>query len=200
MTAIKKLFTDYTEVTTNGFTDQVPVFQTDNKKTTLQKIYNLFKLSFDNVYTTASAVSTQITSALSTYATQTFTIDAANESLDNANQYTNNALILKQDKQSIEVFNIDARTEESFINVSSCLLSITKIPAGTGNKTITIKVDEGALTVNDIISTSLIYGGFDVNLRSWAIVDVGGGILLKLYINVHSSPTEPVLIAINKIN
>lgn len=200
MTATKKQFTDYTEVTNNEFTDQVPVLQTVNKVTTLQKVYNLFKKSFDNVYTTTSAVANQISSALTNYATQTFAIDAANESLDNAKQYTNDAVVLKQDKQSIDVFDIDASSGASAINVSSCILSITNIPSGTGNKTITIKVAEFALTVKDIISTSLIYGGFDVNLRSWAIFDVGGDIFLRLYINVHSSPTEPVLIAINKIN
>lgn len=183
MTATKKLFTDYTEVTTNEFTDQVPVLQTGNEKTTLQKIYNLFKTAFDNVY-----------------ATQSFATNAANDAENNAKQYTNDAVVLKQDKQSIEVFNIDASSGASAINVSSCVLSITNIPSGTGNKRITIKINDGALSLRDVISTSLIYDGFDVNLRSWAIVDVGGDILLKLYINVHSSPTEPVLIAINKIN
>ena len=195
--AENKTILELNELTANASGDVFVVVQNGvTQKTTLSKI----KTFFDAIYTTTSAVATQISSALTSYATQTFAIDAANESLDNAKQYTNDAVILKQDKQSIEVFNINASSGASAINVSSCILSITNIPSGTGNKTITIKVNDGALSLGDIISTSLIYDGFDVNLRSWAIVDVGGGILLKLYINVHSSPTEPVLIAINKMN
>ena len=195
--AENKTILELNEVTANASGDTFVVVQGGvTQKTTLSKI----KTFFDSIYTTTSAVATQISSALSGYATQTFATDAANESLGNAKQYTDDAVMLKQDKQSIKVFDIDASSGASVINVSSCVLSITNIPAGTGNKTITIKVDEGALTVNDIISTSLIYRGFDVNLRSWAIFDVGGDIFLRLYINVHSSPTEPILIAINKIN
>lgn len=167
MTATKKLFTDYTEVTTNEFTDQVPVLQSGNKKTTLQKIYNLFKTAFDEVY-----------------ATETFATSAANTRIP---------------KQSIAQVEINA-SEISDLSVSSCILSISNIPSGTGNKTITIRVLDEALTTEDVISTSVIYRGFDVNLRSWVLRDVGGEIILELFINVHSSPTEPVLIAINKIN
>lgn len=195
--AENKTILELNEVTANASGDTFVVVQGGvTQKTTLSKI----KTFFDTIYTTTSAVATQISSALTNYATQTFATNAANEAQSNANQYTNDAVALKQNKQSIEIFDIDASVSTSTINISSCILSVTNIPSGTGNKTITIKVDDGALSLGDVISTSLIYHGFDVNLRSWAIVDVGGGILLKLYINVHSSPTEPVLIAINKMN
>lgn len=120
-----------------------------------------------------------------------------------ANYYTktqtDNLLATKIDKQSTETVAIDA-TETSDLSVSNCVLSISNIPSGTGNKTISIRVLEDALTTEDIISTSLIYRGFDVNLRSWVIREAGGETLLELFINVHSNPTEPILIAINKIN
>jgi hypothetical protein len=120
-----------------------------------------------------------------------------------ANYYTktqtDNLLATKIGKQSTETVAIDA-TETSDLSVSNCVLSISNIPSGTGNKTISIRVLDDALTIEDIISTSLIYRGFDVNLRSWVIREAAGETLLELFINVHSSPTEPILIAINKIN
>ena len=199
MTATKKLFTDYTEVTTNVFTDQVPVLQSGNKKTTLQKIYNLFKLSFDNVYTTASAVSTQITSALSTYATQTFATNAATTALSNANTYTNEQVALRQLKQSTSTVDINASGVDE-LGVYNCILSITNIPGSSGNKEIKMRLDANVFDGNEIMLCNVIYKGFDVNLRSWAIYFDAGSLFLSLFINVHSRPTEPVLIAINKIN
>jgi len=168
MTIEKKKLYSYTEVTTSALADKIPTLQGGvNKVTTLQKIYNLFKISFDNVY-----------------ATQTFATNAAN------------TRVLKQ---STEIVPIDG-TETNDLSMGNCILSISNIPSGTGNKTITIRVTEDALTIEDIISTSLIYRGFDVNLRSWVIREAGGETLLELFINVHSSPTEPILIAINKVN
>jgi hypothetical protein len=73
MTIIKKkLYEDFDQVAANQLTDEVPVKQTTNKVTTLQKIYNLFKTSFDAVYTTTAAVAAQITTALSPYATTAY--------------------------------------------------------------------------------------------------------------------------------
>lgn len=120
-----------------------------------------------------------------------------------ANYYTKSQtdtlLDTKITKQSTEQVAIDA-TETSDLSVNNCILAISNIPSGTGNKTITIRVLEDALTIEDIIAVSVIYRGFDVNLRSWVIREAAGETLLELFINVHSSPTEPVLIAINKIN
>lgn len=114
-------------------------------------------------------------------------------------QQTDGLVSVKLDKQLIDTVDIDASVTTNLDN-SNCILSITNISSGTGNKTIRMKVLNEVLTDKDIISTSLIYNGFDVNLRSWVIRESGGDTLLELFINVHSSPTEPVLIAINKIN
>lgn len=180
--AENKTILELNEVTANASGDTFVVVQGGvTQKTTLSKI----KTFFDAIYTTSSAVATQISSALTNYATQTFATNAAN------------TRILKQSTEEIAV---DASVSTNEISVSSCVLSISNIPSGTGNKTITIKVLDEALVVGDVISTSLIYRGFDVNLRSWVLRDVGGETVLELFINVHSSPTEPVLIAINKIN
>lgn len=189
MTIEKKKLYSYTEVTTSALADKIPTLQGGvNKVTTLQKIYNLFKNSFDSVYTTTSAVATQISNALTGYATQTFATSAANTAAS--------ARILKQD---IQIFDIDA----SGINelpLASCVLSITNITGGTGNKEIKIGLDSGVWANGDIVSLIVLYKGFDVNLRSSSIYEELGVLYLSLYINVHSSPTEPVLIAINKIN
>lgn len=180
--AENKTILELNEVTANASGDTFVVVQGGvTQKTTLSKI----KAFFDSIYTTTSAVATQISSALTNYATQTFATNAAN------------TRILKQ---STEEIAIDASVSTNEISVSNCVLSVSNIPSGTGNKTITIKVLDEALVVGDVISTSLIYRGFDVNLRSWVIREAAGETLLELFINVHSSPTEPILIAINKIN
>ena len=201
MTIEKKKLYGFDEVTTSGLTDKLPTLQGGtNKVTTLQKVYNLFKTLFDSVYTTTSAVATQISNALTNYATQTFASNVATEAYNDSILYTNQAVETRQEKQSIKEVPIDASSRTNEINVGNCVLSITNIPGGTGNKTITVKIVDGALSVGDVISTSLMYRGFDVNLRSWILRDVGGEVILEFFINVHSSPTEPVLIAINKIN
>ena len=183
MTATKKLYSDYEAVESNELTDEVPILQTINKVTTLQKIYNLFKTSFDSVYTTASAVASQISNALIDYATQSF---------------VNSGLSTKQNKQSIEIVEVDA-SGLAEIETSNCILSIINIPGGAGNKTISIDCT-GVLEPTDTIIPQVIYRGFDVNLRSYVIRSLGGSISLELFINVHSSPTGPVLISINKTN
>lgn len=183
MTATKKLYSDYEEVESNQLTDKVPVLQVTNKVTTLQKVYNLFKNSFDSVYTTSSAVANQINSALSGYATQL---------------YVNNGLATKQVKQSVEVVEIDGSIT-STLEISNCILSISNIPSGSGNRTITIDCSD-VLTAEDTLSLQVIYRGHDVNLRSYVIRTVGETVVLELFINIHSTPTEPVLISINKTN
>lgn len=195
--AENKTILELNEVTANASGDTFVVVQGGvTQKTTLSKI----KIFFDAIYTTTSAVASQISSALALYATQTFATTAANTAQSNANAYTNLEVGKKISKQSIVKVGIDASSLVASIGVNNCVLSITNIPGGTGNKTISIEITEGALTIDDIIATSIIYNGFDVNLRSWAIVDELGTLYLRLFINVHSSPTEPLLIAINKIN
>lgn len=186
MTIEKKKLYSYTEVTTSGLADKIPTLQGGvNKATTLQKIYNLFKNSFDSVYTTASAVATQISTALSGYATTTVLVSG---------------LSTKQDIQNIDQVPIDA-SANTVLSSTNCILSISNIPVGTGNKEIKMRLNPLFWEGIEFISCTLNYKGFDVNLRSWAIYDDGtGNLFLSLYINVHSNPTEPVLIAINKIN
>lgn len=80
--ANKKLYS-YDEVSTSGLTDKVPTLQSAaNKVTTLQKIYNLFKTSFDTVYTTTAAVATQITTALGPYATTDYVDDLVQQATE----------------------------------------------------------------------------------------------------------------------
>lgn len=158
MAASKKLYSGYTEVTNNQLTDQVPILQNGNKKTTLQKVYSLFKTSFDEVYATAASVDE------------------------------------KQDKQSTSVIGINAQGGSTLVS-ANCILSISNIPSGTGNKQITINTG-GFLNDGDFLQLTVKYNGFDVNLRSYTIENG----TLKLFINVHSSPTEPVIISMNKIN
>lgn len=208
--AENKTILDLNEVTANASGDTFVVVQNGvTQKTTLSKI----KTFFDAIYTTTSAVATQISSALanyvtnttfnntlSSYATQTFANNAANTAQSNANSYTDQEVATRIEKQSTTKIGIDASSLDASIGVSNCVLSITNIPSGTGNKTISIKINEGAFTEDDIITTSVLYNGFDINLRSWVLIDEVGTLYLRLFINVHSSPTEPILIAINKIN
>lgn len=157
--ANKKLFTDYTEVTANQLTDQVPVLQSGNKKTTLQKVYNLFKAGFDLVYATIAQVNA------------------------------------KMDKQDLTIININASIT-SPCGISSGVFSITNITGGSGEKHIRINC-ENVLSQNDFLLLTVKYDGTDIDLRSYAISNAG---ILSLWINVHSNPTEPVLISFKKIN
>lgn len=183
--AENKTILELNEVTANASGDTFVVVQGGvTQKTTLSKI----KTFFDAIYTTTSAVASQISSALTNYATQTFATQAANTAAET-----------RIPKQGVDVVAINASTTSS-LNNNNCILSITNIPSGSGNKKITMRVIDDVLTIDDIISTSLIYDGFDVNLRSWAITIENDLTYLELFINIHSSPTEPVLIAINKIN
>ena len=121
MTIEKKKLYSYTGVTTSELADKIPTLQGGvNKVTTLQKIYNLFKNSFDSVYTTANAVATQISNALNGYATEGF---------------VNSGLSTKLDLQSSEIVNIDV-SANPLLSLTNCILSITDI--GTGNKEVKI--------------------------------------------------------------
>lgn len=194
--AENKTILELNEVTANASGDVFVVVQNGvTQKTTLSKI----KTFFDAIYTTSSAVASQISSALTNYATQTFANNAANTAQSNANTYTNQQVALRQLKQSTSTVDINASGVDE-LGVYNCILSITNIPGSSGNKEIKMRLDANVFDGNEIMLCNVIYKGFDVNLRSWAIYLDGGSLFLSLYINAHSSPTEPVLIAINKIN
>ena len=200
MTIEKKKLYSYTEVTTSELADKVPTLQGGvNKVTTLQKIYNLFKNSFDSVYTTTSAVATQISNALSGYATQNYANTAANNALTNANSYTTNVsqtLIHKQNKD----FTIDIYADAvSHLITSNCILAIRDFP-GTGDIRVRIKIEDGVLVFGDVIMTSLSHNDFNANLMAWHIADNFGVLYLDLYFNVVSVPSQPIFLYINKIN
>ncbi len=193
--AENKTILELNEVTANASGDVFPLVQSGvTQKTTLSKI----KTFFDSIYTTTSAVATQISNALSSYATQTYANSAASTAQSNAiasaNGYTDTQVATKQPKQSTDVVSINAQGSPSLTS-ANCILSIFNIPSGTGNKQITINA-AGYLTDGDFVQLAVKYKGFDVNLRSYNIE--GGS--LHIYLNVHSSPTEPVIISMNKIN
>jgi hypothetical protein len=100
----------------------------------------------------------------------------------------------KTNKQDLTIVNIDAQGS-STLTSNNCVLSITNFPGGTGNRTIQINCDS-VLSNGDFLEYSVKYKGFDVNFRSYHIE---GGKLF-LYLNLHSNPSEPVLIAIKKSN
>ena len=187
MTIEKKKLYSYTGVTTSELADKIPTLQGGvNKVTTLQKIYNLFKNSFDSVYTTANAVATQISNALNGYATEGF---------------VNSGLSTKLDLQSSEIVNIDANVSANpLLSLTNCILSITDIPSGTGNKEVKIILSDLVYEGLELLTLNVIYKGFNVELKSYSIY-VGTDILyLSIYLNVHANVTEPVLISLNKIN
>lgn len=119
-----------------------------------------------------------------------------------ANYYTkpeaDALLATKQDKQSIEQVEIDAQ-EVSALTSDNCILAISNFASGSGNATITIDCSD-VLTAEDTLSLQVIYRGHDVNLRSYFIRQVGEGVELELFVNLHSNPTEPVLISLQKTN
>ena len=171
-----KKISELSLVTSNASGDIFPLVQNGvTQRTTLSKISTYL----GTIFTTTSAVASQITAALVPYATTA--------SLDT-----------KQGKQSIEEINIDASTI-STLDFNNCILSITNLP-NNGNKEIKIRIDSEALVVSDTLNVSLIYKGFDINLRSYAIYEETGTAYLSIYVNVNSNPTEPVLISINKSN
>lgn len=193
--AENKTILELNEVTANASGDVFPLVQSGvTQKTTLSKI----KTFFDSIYTTTSAVATQISNALSSYATQTYANSAASTAQSNAiasaNGYTDTEVATKQPKQATNVVSINAQGSPALTS-TNCILSIFNIPGGTGNKQITINA-AGYLTDGDFVQLTVKYKGFDVNLRSYNIE--GGS--LHIYLNVHSSPTEPVIISMNKIN
>ena len=141
------------------------------RSTAWQNIYNLFKQGYDTLYAT--------TAQLANYITVT---------------QLNAGLATKQDKQSLTIVNINAQGL-SALTSANCILSITNISSGTGNKQINID-GNGFIQDNDFLELTVKYKGFDVNLRSYSI-ESG---ILQLFLNVHSNPTEPVIISMNKIN
>lgn len=185
MTIEKKKLYSYTEVTTSGLADKVPTLQGGvNKVTTLQKIYNLLKNSFDSVYTTASAVASQISNALNGYATEGF---------------VNLGLSTKLDLQSGVIVNIDA-SANTLLHLTNCILSVTNIPSGTGNKEVKIKLSDPPYEGLELLTLNVIYKGFDVELKSYSIYFDPYILYLSIYLNVHANVTEPVLISLKKIN
>ena len=185
MTIEKKKLYSYTEVTTSELADKVPTLQGGvNKVTTLQKIYNLLKNSFDSVYTTASAVASQISNALNGYATEGFVYSI---------------LSTKLDLQSAEIANIDA-SANTLLSLTNCILSVTNIPSGTGNKEVKMRLNESEYEGLEILMLNVIYKGFDVELKSYSIYVDSDILYLSIYLNVHANVTEPVLISLNKIN
>jgi len=170
-------------VTSNASGDMFPLVQSGvTMRTTLSKI----SAYLGGIFTTPSAVSSQITTALGPYAT---TLDL------------NTGLGKKQDKQQLDEVSVNADTVTT-LNSSNCILSVTNLP-NNGNKEIKMRLSDGLFESSDTISISLIYKGFDINLRSYAIYEEDDGIsisYLSIYVNVHSDPTEPVLISINKSN
>ena len=181
--AENKTILELNEVTANASGDVFPLVQGGvTQKTTLSKI----KTFFDSIYTTTSAVASQISAALTGYATTT---------------QLNAGLASKQNKQSLTVTNINADPNQptSTLTSENCILSITNIPSGTGNKTITIECS-GVLLPEDLLSFTVKYAGYSVNLRSYSIIGDENICFLSLYLNIHSNPTEPVIISMNKIN
>lgn len=66
------------QTVTPALTDKAVIIQAGKVKTSLYSaIYNLFKTGYDSVYTTASAVTLQISNALIGYATETYANNAA---------------------------------------------------------------------------------------------------------------------------
>ena len=171
MTIEKKKLYSYTEVTTSELADKVPTLQGGvNKVTTLQKIYNIFKNSFDSVYTTES------------FATNAAAAAAANR-------------IQAQGMGSIDVY----ADVVSQLTSSNCILLIRDFP-GTGNKRVRMKIEDEVLNLGDVIMTSLSHNDFDVNLMAWNITEDLGIMYLELYFNVILVPSQPILLYINKIN
>lgn len=167
-------------VTSNASGDMFPLVQGGvTMRTTLSKI----SAYLGNIFTTTSAVASQISAALIPYAT---------------NSDLNAGLETKQNKQQLDEVNIDAGTVTT-LNSSNCILSITNLP-NNGNKEIKMRLASGLFEMTDVLDVMLIYKGFDINLRSYALYEEAGTQYLSIYVNVHSDPTEPVLISINKCN
>ena len=173
MTIEKKKLYSYTEVTTSELADKVPTLQGGvNKVTTLQKIYNLFKNSFDSVYTTESFATNAAAAAAAT----------------------------RIPKQSTGLVDVDASAGFMELSLTNCILSITDIPSGTGNKEVKIRLSDLVYDGLELLTLNVIYKGFDVELKSYSIYVDTDILYLSIYLNVHANVTEPVLISLNKIN
>lgn len=85
------------ETITPALTDKAVTIQAGKVKTSLYSaIYDLFKTGYDSVYTTASAVTLQISNALIGYATEDFADIAAAGAEAAANSYTDGVAATKQ--------------------------------------------------------------------------------------------------------
>ena len=110
-----KKISELSLVTSNASGDIFPLVQNGvTQRTTLSKISTYL----GTIFTTTSAVASQITAALVPYATTA-------------------SLVTKQGKQSIVEINIDASTT-STLDFNNCILSITNLP-NNGNKEIKIR-------------------------------------------------------------
>lgn len=176
---------------TTSLTDKA-LFIINNKvrSTVWSNIYNLFKQGYDTLYAT--------TAQLANYATQTYANNAASTAQSNAitsaNGYTDTQVATKQTKQSTNIISINAQGSSTLVS-ANCILSIFNIPGGTGNKQITINTG-GFINDGDFLQFTVKYNGFDINLRSY-FIESG---TLKLFINVHNTPAEPIIISMNKTN
>lgn len=167
-------------VSSNASGDMFAVVQSGvTKRTTISKIVTYL----EDVFATISSVTSQISEALTNYAT----ISDLTSGLET-----------KQNKQEITEVAIDADTI-STLNLNNCILAISNLP-NNGNKDVKIRLGDGLFEPNDVLDMDLIYKGFDINMRSYAIYEEAGTMYLSIYLNVHSNPTEPVLISINKSN
>jgi hypothetical protein len=86
------------------------------------------------------------------------------------------------------------------LSLTNCILSITDIPSGTGNKEVRIRLSDPAYEGLELLTLNVIYKGFDVELKSYSIYVDSDMLYLSIYLNVHANVTGPVLISLNKIN
>lgn len=192
--AENKTILQLNEVTANASGDVFPVVQNGvTQKTTLSKI----KTFFDEIYTTTSAVASQISTALADYVTS---LDLDNILSDYALKTT---VATKQDKQSLTVVNIDAQAIDP-VDTVNCILSITNFPSRTGNRMVQflfVLPEDESVMIDDIFVFTVKYAGYSINLRSYSLeFDINDNIMVSLYLNVDTHPTKPVIISMNKIN
>lgn len=145
------------EVVTPTLTDKAVTIQAGKvKNSLLSTIYNLFKTSFDSVYTTTSAVALQIANALTGYATETYTDIAAAGAETAANSYTDGVAATKQPLFDYSVTETGTNTV-TIDDVIGGVAEFTDVVIKNGF--VTFKVNSNLILAKNKIIYSLNYNG-----------------------------------------
>ena len=143
-------------VTANASGDQFPLVQNgETMKTTLSKIATYL----GTIFTTTSAVASQITTALTGYATEEYADTAASAAEGNAiaaaKEYADSQLETKQDDYNLD--NTATGTTSVTINATSGVATFTQRLNGKSNAY--YEINNTSIAAGDFIECNLFYTG-----------------------------------------